>query len=132
MPFTPEQKARIKEHLSYPVVGSYDALRAHGVPVARPLMNEMTHAIDAVLPEAEGLLWKQVERLDCIRKQIDEARGALITASVNKVVMNPAAVPMLWGEYFRERGILADMLASEKYHYAYLSAAESGGVVEPI
>lgn len=131
MPFTPEEKARIKTHLSYPVVGSYGALRAWGQPIAEPIMNEMTHALDAVLPEGEGVIRLQLDRLDCIRSQIDEARGAVLLSKADKVEMNPMALQVLWGEYVTERGRMADMLSVDKYHHSYLTGAENGGCVEP-
>lgn len=132
MPFTPEEKERIAYHLSYPNVGQHDALRSMGVSIAAPIVNELETAITSVKPSSEYLIREQVKRLDCVRKSIDEARSQIIILAVDTTRFNGDAIHLLWGEYNKERGVLADQLGINKYPFSYQTTRESGpAVVEP-
>lgn len=130
MPMTPEEQERVAFHLSYPVVGSYDVLRSQGVPISEPVMNELVHALGAIKPASEKLVREQVKVLDCILEKIRQARDAVLLLAADKTRFNPDALAMLWNEYRKERGRLADMLAIDKYHWSYLTTDEEGGYVQ--
>lgn len=132
MPFTPEEKQRVAYHLSYPNVGHHDALRSMGVSIAAPIVNELETALTSVLPSSEYLVREQVRRLDCVRKSIDEARGQLLVLQADNVRFNDDAIHLMWNEYNKERGVLADMLGINKYPFSYTTTRETGAaVVEP-
>lgn len=131
MAFTPAEKARIEFHLSYPLVDDRAALRSQGVNIASPIINELTHSIDAVKQGAESLVRALVQRLDCLLERIEKARDSIIVSQADNVKFNPSALPILWAEYRTERGRLADALVVDKYLYSYHTADEDGHVVEP-
>lgn len=131
MAFTPEEKARIEFHLSYPLVSDHAVLRSQGVNIASPIINELSHAVDVVKTSAEMIVRSIVKTLDCLLERIDKARDSVLLSSADKVVFNPIALPTLWAEYRTERGRLADALAIDKYPTSYHTTQEYGGVVEP-
>jgi hypothetical protein len=127
MPLTPGETAKVHEHLGYPMIGRQPGYNI-GLLTSAPVHNMIAVSVEAIRAEAEPLVRRQLETLDCIKKQIADARVGLPMQQASDVRTDyVTALAMLRGEYQREQGTLAQMLSVQ----VYPDINSVGGVTEP-
>jgi hypothetical protein len=135
--FTPATRARIKQHLGYPSLTGVELLNHGMLPFgATELLYSVEGQLDRVQEAAEFLVLKQLERIDCVEKQILESYGNQVIGSVGGVVFNGlASIVATNHAYVLETDKLADMLGVQKNPASALhrriGGTGEGSVIEP-
>lgn len=126
---TNAERKRVLYHLDYALL-SLPTTLGLGLPIvtqARFIAEQNMLNFDA---DGEPQLREVVARLDCIIREVDKARGALIMERTGDTVFREDAVERLWIEYGRWVLKLADMLGTQRNPVSNAAAGMIGGVME--
>jgi hypothetical protein len=126
---TEAQRKRVLYHLDYALL-SLPTTLGLGLPIvtqARFIVEQNMLFLD---PSAEPFVHEVVGRLDCIIREMDQARGGLMIERTGDTVFRAEALPMLKIEYKDWVMRLADMLGAQSNPVSNRNAAGMGGVVE--
>jgi hypothetical protein len=111
---TDEEKARIRFHLGYPNVSRLTALMELS-PSPRQLSFLLEPAMDALLPQAVGIVRELVCQMDAIECQLAQSADRMQASSVGNLKMRADEQDALEKLYVRFGRRLADQLGVPPY-----------------
>ena len=131
MPFSAEEKARIRAHLGYLNVQPAASV-SYGIPKPIQTMFLLEVAMENILPTGEDRVRFILQTMDRIECLLVEAQERLAAIQLGDLQLRENEPDMLEKEYFRWGGRLADQLGVPFYAYSnrykQFAAASAGSI----
>ncbi len=117
MAFTPEERARVRRYLGYPVLSGGELIDRAVLPAGITTVSfVLEEALDRVLPEAEYMVREQMQRIACIEQlQQQSYQTQLVVAAGRVEFAGGAAISNLSAAYVLETAKLADLINAPKF-----------------
>lgn|SRR5208282_699297 len=109
MAISEQDKVRARHHLGYLNVGSASTF-VLGIPAGVQTQFTIEGAFSKVLPQAEPLFRKHLERLDKIEEQIEEDTENVAVDSVDEIKLRPDELRQLILRYQYWQGALCNLM----------------------
>jgi hypothetical protein len=109
MPFTDEEKVRIRHAMGYLNVSEVSTFQM-GIPAAVETQYLIETAMNKVLPEAETFVRNLLSKLDAIESQMMENLENIAVESIDEITLNPKEMSKLRREYKHWQLSLANVL----------------------
>lgn len=109
MPFTDEEKVRIRHAMGYLNVSEVSTYQL-GIPAAVETQYLIETAMNKILPEGETFMRNLLTRLETIESQMMENLENLAVESIDEIKINPKEHTKLRREYKHWQLSLANML----------------------
>ena len=109
---TETERSRVLYHLDYPQI-SLPTTLSLGLPVITQARFVIEQNLQFIDPRGEVIIRECIGELDCILRQIAEARKALILKRTGDTEFREEACMYLWMEYGTWRKKMADACASQ-------------------
>lgn len=131
MPFTLEERAKIRTHLGYLNVGVVGSLTA-GLPRPVSTLFMVEISMSNVLPEGEDRVRRLLTTLDGIECRMVDAQDRLAAISLGELKLREDEIEKLEYNYYIWASRLADELAAPLYPYAERFKKFMGGGSIPV
>jgi hypothetical protein len=123
------ERKRVLYHLDYALL-SLPTTLGLGLPIvtqARFIVEQNMLNVDAA---SEPLIRQVLGRLDCIEREMDQARGALVMSRTGDTYFREDAIERIEIQYAKWRNRIADMLGAQQNPVSNAATGQFGGVME--
>lgn len=129
MAISEQDKVRCRHHLGYVNVGSASTFSL-GIPAGVQTQFTIEGAFAKVLPQAEELFRKHLDRLDAIEDQIVDDTENVAVNRVDEIELRPDELRQLINRYMYWQGALANLMGITPNPFdqrIFLGAGYNGG-----